>query len=82
MRSEGKQNATFSPNFTQPGTHLLEHYCRGRDRSDLESRGGGHVRGRADGAGAIFSSERAGFSFKWGLGRSMEAISHKHIFTE
>ena len=25
---EGKQNATFSPNFTQPGAHLLEIPCR------------------------------------------------------
>ena len=28
------------------------------------------------------TQRRSGFSFKWELGRSMEAISHKHIFTE
>ena len=25
--AEGKRNVTFSPNFTQPGAHLLEHPC-------------------------------------------------------
>ena len=28
LPAEGKQKVTFSPNFTQPEAHLLEHLCR------------------------------------------------------
>ena len=40
LPAEGKQNATFLPNFTQPGTNLLEIPCTHRPSTAPVQRGG------------------------------------------